>query len=71
MHTGDEPRSAPKPEREKTLDMRCSGGRLTKSLANGTKLGQPLRAASRRMREHTVAAIPEREAAVDRLLESH
>ena len=71
MHTSDKPRSALKPQREEALDMRGSRGRLAVSLAHTPKLGQPLRTATRRTGEHTVAAVPERKAAIHRLFESH
>ena len=67
----DEPRSTLEPQREEALDMGCSRGRLAITLADRTQLRQPLGTASGRMSEHAIAAIPEREAAVDRLFESH
>ena len=42
--------------------------RLAVALANATELGEPAGPASRRVRQDAVAAVPEREAAVDCLL---
>ncbi len=71
MNSGDEPWSALQTQRKETLNVGCSCGRLAVPLANGAELRQPLGTTSRRLREHTVAAIPERKAAIHSLLESH
>ena len=44
--------------------------RLATALADGAQLGKPFGTATCRVRQHGVAAMPEREAAVDGLLES-
>ena len=70
MNAHDHPRAAFEAEREEAVGLDRSRGRLAVPLADGPQLGQPLGTASRRLSQHGVAAMPEREAAVHGLLES-
>src|SRR5262249_13403911 len=69
MNARDEPWPALKRQREEAGRLRGSAGRLAIALANAAQLSEPLGPAPRRMRQHAITPLPEREASIDRLLE--
>ena len=70
MNVHDHPRAALETKREEAVGRAPARRWLAVPLADGSQLGQPFGTAARRVGQHGVAAMPEREAAVDGLLES-
>ena len=70
MDPDDHPRAALETQCEEAVGRSQPRRGLATALAGGPQLGKPFGTATRRMGQHGVAAIPEREAAVDGLLQS-